>query len=186
MNKNKEKKTNFNYEIIPLGYYDKIFNKKKGIQSKWHHIHYSIIKKIMGVYKKHLDIACAGGTFIGTLNKNKKSFGIDISINQINYAKKNYENRNHKFFTIHNNKIPFKNNFFDLVTNLQLLEHLTLEDNKRILKETYRVLQKKGKLIITTPNYSSIWIIVEKLVNFFGEVSYDDQHITFFNKKKNN
>ena len=117
----------------------------------------------MGVYKKHLDIACAGGTFIGTLNKNKKSFGIDISINQINYAKKNYENRNHKIFTIHNNKIPIKNNFFDLVTNLQLLEHLTLEDNKRILKETYRVLQKKGKLIITTPNYSSIWIIVEKL-----------------------
>ena len=48
MNKNKEKKTNFNYEIIPLGYYDKIFNKKKGIQSKWHHIHYSIIKKNYG------------------------------------------------------------------------------------------------------------------------------------------
>ncbi len=182
MNKNKKKKTNFNYESIPLGYYDKIFNKKKGIQSKWHHIHYNFVKKIMGKYNKHLDIACAGGTFIGNLDKKKKSFGIDVSNKQINYAKEKYENKNHKFYRIKANIIPFRNNFFDVITNLQLMEHLTIQDNTKLINEAYRVLNKKGKLIITTPNYLGPWVIVEKIVNFFGAVSYDDQHITFFNK----
>ena len=62
------------------------------MQSKWHHIHYNLIKKIMGSYNKHLDIACAGGTFIGMLDQNKKSVGIDISSKQINYAKKKISN----------------------------------------------------------------------------------------------
>ena len=34
----------------------------------------------------HLDIGCGPGTFLGILNK--KSIGIDISQNQIKYAKK--------------------------------------------------------------------------------------------------
>ena len=156
--------------------------KEKGIQSKWHHTHYNYVKKIIGSYTKHLDLACAGGTFIGNLSDNKKSFGVDISMKQINYAKKNYENKNHRFFYIKKNIFPFKKNFFDVITNLQLIEHLTIEDNIKLMKETYRVLKKKGRLIITTPNYSSPWILLEKIVNFFGDVSYEEQHITFFNK----
>ena len=77
----------FNYEDIPVGFYDKIYNKKSGIQSKWHHIHYSLVKKIIGKYTKHLDVGCAGGTFVNFLDKNKFSYGADISINQIKYAK---------------------------------------------------------------------------------------------------
>ena len=64
MNINIKKSSNFNYDKIPLGYYDKIFKKEKGIQSKWHHTHYNYVKKIMGSYTKHLDLACAGGTFL--------------------------------------------------------------------------------------------------------------------------
>ena len=184
MNKNVKHKKSFDYNQIPTGYYDKIFKKRKGIQSKWHHIHYNLIKKIMGSYNKHLDIACAGGTFVGTLDQNRKSIGIDISNKQINYAKKNYQTKNHRFFLIKNNIIPFQKNSFDAITSLQLIEHLTIEENIRLFKEMHRVLQKKGKLIITTPNYVSPWILVEKLVNFFGEIRYDEQHITFFKRKK--
>ena len=129
MNINIKKTFNFDYEKIPVGYYDKIFKKKKGVQSKWHHIHYNFVKKIMGSYNKHLDLACAGGTFIGNLNSEKKSVGVDISIKQINYAKKIYQNKNHKFFHIKKNIIPFKTDSFDIITNLQLMEHLTIEDN---------------------------------------------------------
>ena len=182
MNINIKKSSNFNYDKIPVGYYDKIIKKEKGIQSKWHHTHYNYVKKIMESYTKHLDLACAGGTFIGNLSDNKKSFGVDISIKQINYAKKIYQNKNHKFFHIKKNIIPFKTDSFDVITNLQLMEHLTIEDNLKLMKETYRVLKKRGKLIITTPNYSSPWVLIEKIVNFFGGVNYNEQHISFFNK----
>ena len=46
MKKRNPKKTIFNYEDIPIGFYDKIYKRKKGIQSKWHHIHYNLVKKI--------------------------------------------------------------------------------------------------------------------------------------------
>ena len=83
-----------------MGYYDSIYKRKKGIQSKWHHIHYNLVKRILGNYKKHLDVGCAGGTFINFLDKKKISHGVDISDNQINYAKKNYQTNKHKFFLL--------------------------------------------------------------------------------------
>ena len=184
MKKNKKKITIFNYESIPVGYYDSIYKRKKGIQSKWHHIHYNLVKRILGNYKKHLDVGCAGGTFINFLDKKKISHGVDISDNQINYAKKNYQTNKHKLFLIKNNILPFKNNNFDIITNLQLIEHLSIKDNKELIKEIHRVLKPNGKLIITTPNYHSPWILVEKIVNLLGKVKYQEQHITFFNKKK--
>ena len=184
MKKNKKKITIFNYESIPVGYYDSIYKRKKGIQSKWHHIHYNLVKRILGNYKKHLDVGCAGGTFINFLDKKKISHGVDISDNQINYAKKNYQTNKHKFFLIKNNILPFKNNNFDIITNLQLIEHLSIKDNKELIREIHRVLKPNGKLIITTPNYHSPWILVEKIVNLLGKVKYQEQHITFFNKKK--
>ena len=184
MKKNKKKITIFNYESIPVGYYDSIYKRKKGIQSKWHHIHYNLVKRILGNYKKHLDVGCAGGTFINFLDKKKISHGVDISDNQINYAKKNYQTNKHKFFLIKNNILPFKNNNFDIITNLQLIEHLSIKDNKELIREIHRVLKPNGKLIITTPNYHSPWILVEKIVNLLGKVNYQEQHIIFFNKKK--
>ena len=50
MKKNKKKITIFNYESIPVGYYDSIYKRKKGIQSKWHHIHYNLVKRILGLF----------------------------------------------------------------------------------------------------------------------------------------
>ena len=184
MKKKNKKKIIFNYEDIPIGFYDKVFKKKKGIQSKWHHIHYDLVKRILGNYKKHLDVGTAAGTFINCLDKEQFSYGADISVNQINYAKNKYQTNKHKFFLIKNNILPFKSNTFDIVTNLQLIEHLSIKDNKKLIKEIYRVLKPNGKLIITTPNYQSAWILVEKIVNLLGEVKYQKQHITFFNKKK--
>ena len=97
MRKKKPKKIIFNYEDILIGFYDKIYKSKKGIQSKWHHIHYNLVKKILGNYKKHLDLGCASGTFVNFLDKNKFFYSVDVSINQIKYAKKNYETKKHSF-----------------------------------------------------------------------------------------
>ena len=41
-------------------------------------------------------------------------------------------------------------------------------------------------LIITTPNYSSFWPQLEKIISFIGSIDYTRQHINAFNKKKLN
>jgi len=130
-------------------------------------------------------VGCGPGTFIGML-KSKICKGLDISKKQINYAKKNYQTRNKKFYLIKNNKFPFKSNYFDSISIIELIEHLDRQSINRIISESFRVLKKNGLLIITTPNYNSLWPMLEMLVNKFLKVNYEEQHITKLNRKKLN
>lgn len=50
-----------------------------------------------------------------------------------------------------NPNLPFKNNFFDVVTMLAVFEHIQPDNLKRILKEIRRVLKPDGRFILTTP-----------------------------------
>lgn len=50
-----------------------------------------------------------------------------------------------------NKALPFKNNEFEIVTMLAVLEHL--ENPLKILSEIQRVLKKDGLLILTTPSW---------------------------------
>ena len=181
----KKIKTNsaFNYEEVKAGYYDLIYKKKSGIQSAWHHLKFDYLKKKINPKDVHLDIGCGAGTFLSKL-QNKKSFGVDVSKNQILYAKKNYQNKYKKFKIMKKGKIPFKSKYFDSISLLEIIEHLSDREISKILNECYRVLKKDGKLFITTPNYYSFWPILEFIINQFSDVSYEEQHINKFNKKK--
>src|SRR3989344_278280 len=48
-------------------------------------------------------------------------------------------------------KIPFKDNSFDCVTGLWVLEHL--ENPEKVLDQIYRVLKPRCKFIFAAPNY---------------------------------
>lgn len=50
-------------------------------------------------------------------------------------------------------KIPFANNFFDLVICTETIEHVADPDS--LLKEIHRILKPDGTLLLTTPNLSS-------------------------------
>ena len=74
------------YDSIEWGYYDRVFRRCAGIQSKWHHLKFARIRSEMSNYDTHLDIGCGPGTFIGTLKSSALSVGVDIAENQIAYA----------------------------------------------------------------------------------------------------
>lgn len=58
--------------------------------------------------------------------------------------------------------IPIKNNTFDCIVATELIEHLPNPEN--LLKECYRILNKNGKLILTTPNKYSIRRYIAKII----------------------
>lgn len=58
-------------------------------------------------------------------------------------------------FDLNSGDYPFKDDYFDLVSAVEVIEHLTNCDN--LIKNSYRILKRGGHFIITTPNLSS-WI----------------------------
>ena len=172
----------FNYEQIPVGYYDAVYHQEKGVQSKWHQLKFARLRAVLKGTTNHLDIGCGPGTFIGTLADEYCSVGVDISPSQIDFARGQYGTSKKSFEQIDGNLKLFQDDSFDVVTVIELIEHLLPEQYEKLLQEAIRVLRPHGRLIVSTPNYGGLWPKVECLVNRLGRISYLDQHITRFTR----
>ena len=175
--------TKFDYDSIETGYYDRVFQRCKGSQSKWHHLKFSNVREHLSDCHEHLDIGCGPGTFLGTLDSDKTSVGVDISKPQIDYADKTYSSATKIFLTIKpGESLPFADGRFDCVTLIELIEHISRNDALELFAEARRVLKPGGRLILTTPNYGSLWPLIEKVVDDVSKLSYKDQHIDLYTK----
>ena len=173
---------------INVGYYDKIVKRGirqgKGPRSYWH---LTTLKKVSTYLIEdilHLDYACGPGTLIGKFS-NSISTGVDLSKDQIEYAKKNYP-KNAAFYTIEEFNFKKNEDKFDVITVLGLLEFLNDNDINELINNLNITLKKSGKIIFTTPNYVGITKVLEILQNKFGSVDYKEQHINKLNQKKIN
>ena len=101
---------------------------------------------------KLLDVGCSTGIFLEVAKeKGLDVYGIELS--KWSYKKSKIITGN--VYNKELEKCMFKNNFFDIVTMWDVLEHLT--DPNIELKEIHRILKKDGNLIITTPNINSFF-----------------------------
>lgn len=99
---------------------------------------------------KLLDIGCGSNPFFLRSVEVDGKYGIDPNTvsnsgDGINLIKANIET----------NRIPFSDNFFDVVTMLAVIEHINPHRLPHVLEEIKRVLKKDGRFIMTTP---SPWI----------------------------
>lgn len=62
-------------------------------------------------------------------------------------------------------RLPFQDRAFDVVTMVETLEHIFLDDRPAALGECHRVLRPEGVLVLSTPNYGSV---VERFKRFTG------------------
>ncbi len=177
----------FEYESIPVGYYDKILTDglkiNRGIQFSWHYLKFKTVKNHFPKYSTHLDIACGPGTFIGNF-LDTRSVGVDISNNQINYAKNTYSALRNQFYVKDMNKEFDDEKKYDVITLLEFIEHISSDEVNNLVAKCMNKLNKNGKIILTTPNYNGLWLILEKIVSFIGPVNYKLQHINRYTKKR--
>ena len=167
---------------IENGYYDRVYRRHRGVRSKWHHLKFRRVAREIEASSRHLDVGCGPGTLIGTLPDTVRSIGVDVAEGQINYARHNYPAVNHSFLTseVTQAPLPIEAESIDVVTLVELIEHLRYDDTLSLLGKLKRVMRSGAKLVITTPNYRSAWPIVEMAVNHLGGISYAEQHITHF------
>jgi methionine biosynthesis protein MetW len=98
--------------------------------------------------EKILDVGCGDGSFFHYIkDKFRRLYGIEIAKEAAGTAKKQGITLS---LTDLNLSLPYKDNTFDAVSCMEVIEHLL--DPYLLLSEIYRVLQPNGQLVLTTPN----------------------------------
>ena len=117
---------------------------------------FSMLKKYLKQKNelKILDAGCGTGMNMIKLSKYGKVYGIDISDEALKFCKINGL-KNVKKASVE--KIPFKDNTFDLVTSFEVLYHQNVKDYKKAIIEFHRILNKDGLLILRLPAFNILY-----------------------------
>jgi 2-polyprenyl-3-methyl-5-hydroxy-6-metoxy-1,4-benzoquinol methylase len=135
---------------------------------------------------KLLDFGCAEGNFLILAKKRGwQVYGVELSKFASNIAKK----RGLTVFNESIHDVKFQDNFFDVITLWDVIEHLS--DLEGIFTEFRRILKKDGLLIIRTPNKNSIFHILANLsyalsfktVTFPIKTMYHPDHLYYFSRQ---
>ena len=164
---------------IPAGFYDEIHQRKAGVRFFWHDLKFHAVANRLDGVGKVLDVGCGPGTFIGNYLSGVECLGIDFSTSQIDYANRRYGTAEHRFST---EVLSSLGERFDAITMIELLEHLPPADARRLLADARKLLASNGRLVVTTPNYRSLWPLIEWGVNRVSRVSYEQQHINKYGR----
>lgn len=126
--------------------------------------------------KKVLDVGCGTGKLVHFLNDSGSfAIGCDLYQEAIKVAKQ--KNKKSTFVKASATKLPFKNDSFDLLTAISLVEHLTKKEVETFLSEASRIVRPKGYIFLVTPNFNSPMRFLFRR-RWFGYS--DPTHITFF------
>lgn len=111
---------------------------------------------------KILDAGCGTGRNLVHFKKIGNVYGIDISSEALKFCRKRGL-RNIKKASIE--KIPFKDNLFDLVVCLDVFGQQEVKDKQEVLKELYRVLKPGGIIIIRTAAFNWLYSKHDRVVH---------------------
>lgn len=129
-------------------------------------LYLSVLKEIE-IYKgRLLDVGCADGYFLGLAQERGwEPYGVEISDFYLEKANKNLSEKSVFGFPLKIAKFPSE--FFDVVTLLDVLDHLI--DPLGELEEIGRIIKKKGMLIVRVRN-GAFHMLLNRLFkkNLFG------------------
>lgn len=122
----------------------------------WHITKRKAAKNLIQKYSssnqiKILDVGCGTGENVREFSKLGKCWGIDISPEAIKFCKqKGLTNVSQTSIE----KTNFDNKVFDIITILDVLEHV---EEVSTFKEIRRILRNDGIVLITVPAFSWLW-----------------------------
>lgn len=118
-----------------------------------------IVEKIKTENPRILDVGCGTGANLEMLANFGASEGVDVSDDALEFC-------NAKGLKVHKGlaeKLPFDDESFDIVTALDVVEHL--DDDVAGLKEMHRVLKSDGRTLIFVPAFMWLWGVQDDISN---------------------
>lgn len=123
-----------------------------------------------------LDLGCANGQHTLKAAKYvKKIIGVDVNKEELSKAKREANRQKiknaHFFAASAEEKLKFKDQTFDKVLFLDVLEHLRNRD--LALSEVFRVLKERGLLLLAVPNKNTSWKKLQRSVGLNSFADHD-------------
>ena len=127
--------------------------------------------------KKILELGCGIGGFLYFLKKSgcENFLGVDISEEQLSICQKYVTTK-----VVHEDVLSFlkKNDHkYDLIVLLDLIEHLAKDKIIQFIELLYKTLNLNGRILIRTPNMSSLFGLQSRYIDFTHEVGFTEESI---------
>jgi len=172
------------YKGIPGDYYKKVMESGHSTQRFLYDIRENFVFELVDAKKgeKVIDLGFGSGIILRMLmDVGCKVYGTDISADAVAFFKKH--NKKAKVKVGDAQSPDFPDNTFDKVICSEVIEHV--KKPEKLLREVHRILKPKGKFIISTPNYTSHWPLVEWMFDRSSIPKQGsqlrEQHISKFN-----
>ena len=178
--------------IIPGNYqYEALINGNP-VQRQWHKNKLNLINHLDFLNKNDivLDAGCgSGNTILEFVEKVHYIVGIDCNEESVKFLKEKIENLQNKNVLVENLDLLEINSLnleFTRIIMTEVIEHLSEEYLEKVLKQMHKVINRNTKILITTPNYNSLWFSIEKILDTFNLVPKleGEQHIVKYNWRK--
>ena len=102
--------------------------------------------------KRVLDVGCGTGAMLQQLDRYGTVDGVDADEDAVRFCKGRGLD---SVRLLENGSLPFDSGTFDLVTALDVIEHI--DDDSAMLAEIHRVLRPGGTFLVTVPAFQSLW-----------------------------
>lgn len=134
-----------------------------------------------------LDVGCGSGVLASRLAKHEgtKIIGVDGNRRAWDFATGHWKLPNLEFRHGLVDELDIPSASADAIAFLEVIEHISEAQGLAVLKTFHRILKPGGRAVISTPNYRSLWPLVEWTLdktNMAPQLA-EDQHVTFYHRK---
>lgn len=169
-------------------YQARALHSDRAAQRFWHEAKFRLIERIAlpAKHERVLDAGCGSGTISHFLSRHAAEVvAVDSNPSAVRYAMESYKAPNLRFRLAQFDELKDER-AFDRIYCIEVIEHLYAPQVAEILSLFYKLANPSAELLLTTPNYQSLWPIIEWLLDSSGLVPKMDQaqHVTHFTKRK--
>lgn len=179
---------------IPPDYQYKALHSSNFLKANWHRNKLVVLEKIIKPSKKMriLDLGTGSGNFeLNFASRVKEIVGVDYNNEVIDFLSRKLKEggiTNVRLVNEDMRNISKIENLgkFDVIVMVDVIEHLEKSQSEKIINYLAKILIKKGLLVIVTPNYKSLWIVIERFLDTFRLVPFlnGGQHLVRYCPEK--